>query len=464
MALEKYQDLWRLRQIARDGSSDELSDLEKVFLSFSEHTNGGSLVVKRPKLFHLGDEQKSNLKDALHGFGITLESVPSSVDITGAFDITTLGTDKIIIVSPQQFLQDHYSNIRSYLNPLIEQVYSEAASLLSDFTLHEAISGQVKIRRGCLDLKDVKFFPERFSKGPYQMTVRLDTAKSTIEDLAKLYGSFEKFSIDPKLSLLDKNLIDDAVSKATALRKRLGALSRYALPETTELNAETDYCILQEEEATLVYLYCKKSDENLLVCFGKPSIGPDAAPSSLKVLNGHEHQDTLLTLVRNGIFEVNENILDDRLKILKRTYDQVIRTGAAEHKENYAKIAQLIRCLDDAKRYFKEVINPEMRSSYISKSMPEALEFMLCPRTEDPILYELLPRLSWNGIIRGYHQTDIFTKVFGSASDKEKADMVHKISKNMIFSNYQNYTVNNWLYENHQELCRKEGIRFEIIS
>jgi len=85
---------------------------------------------------------------------------------------------------------------------------------------------------------------------------------------------------------------------------------------------------------------------------------------------------------------------------------------------------------------------------------------MVYPSSDDPIIHELLPRISWNSSMRFYHNTTKFIEDFQKAGDDEKKDMLGKISSSINFNNQQNNDVNVWLYSQYREFCEKCGIEF----
>ncbi len=94
----------------------------------------------------------------------------------------------------------------------------------------------------------------------------------------------------------------------------------------------------------------------------------------------------------------------------------------------------------------------------------ELLEFFVYPATNDPVVHELLPRMSWNASIREYHDTLGFMDRFEKASDKQRKDMLVQVKSNIMFSNQQNKNVNLWLFQNHKEFCERAGIKFKLME
>jgi hypothetical protein len=89
---------------------------------------------------------------------------------------------------------------------------------------------------------------------------------------------------------------------------------------------------------------------------------------------------------------------------------------------------------------------------------------MVCPEQDDPVLHELLPKLSWNSSLRGYHDTRSFRERFAKSDEHARAALLTGISSNLFFNYQQNNDANTWLYANHRELCEKQGLRFREIQ
>ncbi len=448
---------------ALEGRTGKLNTtrLERDFLAFSEHNPKTALKVIIPKLYKVDVEEISLMQEALDALGIKNEKQHEFVDISGSFNDTSI-TDNVILFSTTQIDKaDHYFTTNSYLNPLLEKIYTDGAKLITDFSIHEAICGLVTCKRGDLDLREAHIFPERFKKGPYVLSVELDTPDKTIKKYTELTKTLDEFMQNPKRNMLDPKRIEAMTTKAVELRKKLGALSRYRAPETQKLEAQTDAYIFLDKKCMIYYIYSPKK-ENIAVFFGENPF--TEAPPALTLLNGDEHQNTLAKLVAMGIFDLSASVLEQKLDSFDNAYETISKQLRMNLNGQYPEFNDLTKKLREAKTYLERVINPELILAYSEKIMPELLEFMVCPSTRNPVIHELLLKLSWNETIREYHDTEKFIKQFSAATEEEKGKMLKEVAANILFNNQQNNNVNLWLYNNAQQFCKDAGINFEVIG
>ena len=94
------------------------------------------------------------------------------------------------------------------------------------------------------------------------------------------------------------------------------------------------------------------------------------------------------------------------------------------------------------------------------RQQPYLLEFMLYPASEEPVLYELLMRTSWNRPLRTYNNTGKFMHLFETGDDAKKTELLNGVMSSITFSYQQNNDINRWLYVTHKEFCEKAGMRF----
>ncbi len=450
-------DIYLLKRIARQARGAlDTTKLEQDFLDFSSYMPEKTLLVELPRLYKLKGKEREHFSEVLSLLEIKAD-VPEAVDFSGSFDYSSM-SDAIAFVSLQQLNADHYSSSRSYLNLLLQEIYSNGAQIIKDFAIHEGVCSKVTCRRGGLDLREAHLFPERFIPGPYLLEVELETPKGVIKRFMELGELLEQFKKSPQEHILNPEKVQKAVSETTALRKDLGSLSRYDQPKTQTFDANTNSCIIRNENNTLFYLYSPEQKRNILVYFGESPF-PEEEPRNLVIMKGDEHHHTLAQLVEFGIFKPSDNILEMRIADLAYMRDSMIRDKT---KGNGLDIQKLIDSLEIAQEYFSETLNPEMRRSYVTRLSPELIEFMVYPAIDDPIIHELLPRVSWNKTVRSYHDTRNFIVQFEKANKKEKRAMLKEVQSNLMFCNQQNNNVNVWLYQNHKELCSGQGLKFEV--
>ncbi len=461
--LDELRDLYHLAEAARGMSRGiNTSRLEDDFLAFSLYSPKKTLTVERPRLYALQGEEHEEHKHiasavaALRMNGITL---PQAVDFSGAFEgIPSM--DALIFLSLEQFNADHYRGYRSYLNPLLEQVYSEGAQLIKSFALHEALIGTVSVKRGDLDLKEIALFPERFAPGPYQLSVTLDTPAKTIKKFSALHALLDNCAASPQEFLLHQESVQEVAGKAVELRNILGSLSRYERPKTQTFQAPANSCVLRTNESTFFYLYEPMARKNVAVCFDAAS--DQSACPGLAVLRGEEYQSTLQHLTRLGFYAPSEAVLQQRLSDMKALFEDATRGRGTPLTEGHEDYQKLMQELEGIQRQFQSVLNPTARTQFVLRQAPELLEFLVCPATDDPIIHELLPRLSWNAAIREYQDTDKFIASFQQADAEKRRQMLNSASSNVVFENQQNNDVNVWLYNNYREFCVQEGVQFEV--
>ncbi len=454
--LRDLQDLYRLREILNERQGLDTNGLERDFLAFASCAGRQSLTVHPPRLYAPEGDEAAHLREALAWLGHAGE-MPAAIDISGAFDRSPL--DGMVLLSGRQLDADHIGPSRSYLNPLLERIYADI-STLTEFTVHEALVSRIACRRGELELREASIFPDRFSPGRYTLEVSLDTPSGTIRRLQGVHSLLEKMAREPCTTLLDPTKAEGAVDEALSLRSRLGALSRYTLPKEQRFSVETDSCVFDTADTDLFYLYAPATATNILVHFGEQPF-KQRKPGCLTILDGGQHEYTLAELVRLGVYAPSIPVLTRRIKTLQQLQDGMARAsgGAAS---GMSELQKLIGNLEKANEYMRGVVNEDMRREYVSRLSPELLEFMVCPASQDPVIHDLLPRLSWNAAVRRYSDTDRFMREFGEAGEERRAEMLKEAMANLSFTNQQNVSVNNWLYRNHQDFCSKSGITFDV--
>jgi len=446
----------RLKRIIKGDKSLDTSELENDFLAFSAYSSSRELTVKEPMLYPLRDEEIQHFRKAMAASGYSSEA-PEAIDISGGFSYTK-GLDTLIFTSLRQLNADHLLDDRSYLNPLIEKVYSEGILLVRDFAVHESLYGRVTAKSGGLDLREVHIFPEKFRPGPYTLQVELDTPSKTVRKFRELHEELDQFTEQPKSFMLDSSKIDLVTKKAINLRKLLGSLSRYERPETQKYQIETNSCLIRNGSGTQFYLYSPQQHRNVLVYFGGSPFSENKQPRDLLVLDGERHQYTLAELAKLDFFQPSQPVLQRRIEELNALYENAAR--AMDRRLEHTTFEKLIEKLQGVKRTFQETINEKMRNEIIRKQSPELLEFIVYPNTEDPIIHELLPRLSWKSSLRQYHDTPDFIERFERADEAQREELLNAVLSNLVFSNQQNNDVNRWLEHNHGDFCEEQGIVF----
>lgn len=462
LKLKDLRNLYLMQQAAAAAANQiDSSALEREFLYFSAKCPTSVLRVHLPQCYQLSGDQQRTFKEALHGLKID-RATPTEIDITGNFDLLT-ALEAVIIISPQQIQADHYSSLDSYLNPLIERIYGEGSGLIRDFTTTEALAGKVVVRRGGLDLQEVSLFPERFFSGPYSISLHLDTPDLSVQRLREVSQALHEVQTQPREGLLNAQQITDLTTKALLLRSRLGALARYEVPEQQDFTTEINSYVLRTKVNTQFFLYHPETDENVLVYFGDHPFQNGQAPTSLLVLSGKEHQHTLNQLIAKGFYVPSETILNQKIADLENLQDQARRAANGRPHENGSEITRLIEELKRVQTYFNTALNPEYRQQYCLEADPSILELLVCPATTDPVIHELLPRLSWDKNLRNYSNSGKFIALFESADETKRKELLDQIRLKSYFNRYQNNDVNAWLYQRHQQFCLSEGLTFELV-
>ncbi len=461
--LRELADLYRLKQLAegKEGGFNT-SQLEEDFLKFSEFTNKRALVVKQPELYKLHDEEHPHFAAALAALDINGVGALEFIDISGAYSQNT-PTDAMVILSLNQLEADHLTAARSYLNPLIEKTFSDGAAMITDFSLHEALVGRVVPKRGNLDLREAHVFPERFTSGPYQLSVVLDTPTKTVKKFKELTDLLVGFEKSPT-KILNPAAVETVTTKALNLRKILGSLSRYNAVDSQEFCVETNSCVIKTPQTVFFYLYSPEKERNVLVYFGKRPFELGSEPEDLLVLPGEEYQHTLVSLMELGIFKPSTAVLNQRVHDLEQMYDSASRSAGRALGKDSPEFNALAQELTKARDFFSKVINPNMQIAYASKLSPELLEFMLCPNTDDPVVHELLPRLSWNKTMRNYHYTREFIRIFKESDEAQRQKLLRDLTAHLLFNNQQNNDVNRWLYDKYRQFCVDTGVEFEVVQ
>lgn len=453
-SIDQLRKLYMLRKLAEGKLDDNISQLEEEFLRFSQNTPKHSLVVQVPKMYALdvkGDEP-AHAAAALATLGV--QATPTHIDISGAFD-RSVPNDLVMFLSNQQMNADHSSSLRSYLTPLIEQVYQQS-KLIRDFALHEALIGKVVARRDGLTLAEAPLFPERFSPGEYNIVVDLDTPLNTVKKFLGLHQKLNDVQANPK-RLLDTAFTNQVTKEALELRSILGSLSRYDCPPGTTVEAKTSSVVLRKGESTLYYFFA--NNQNIMVHFGPSPYHLGKVPKALRIVDGNEYQHALVALVEAGVYDPAPGVLDQRIKDFTRLYDESARMSGAP--VNYSGLDELLTELKRMQRSFASMVNADMQRKALKHVRPEAIEFMVSPN-KDLVAHELLPRLSWNKALREYHDAEGFIKTFTASGDEERSQMLSTIASSAVFSYQQNNDVNLWLYQNHHDFVIENGVEFKV--
>lgn len=459
MSLDDIRELWRLRRLNRHrmGASDT-SELERDFLLFSSKLPPRTLTVELPKLYRLRGNEQAHFVDALASLG--LPDGVTAVDISGASS-PSFPLDVVVFISLLQLEAAHISPERSYMNALIERIYVEGRPLIRDFTVHEALVGKVSAFRGELNLQEAHLFPERFATGQYRLEVELDTPTHTVKGFLELIALLDEFEKRPKESLLNPEKVKDAVSKSLALREKLGALTRYESAKQVFL-AEVPSYVMRKDDFELFYLYSRSAKKNVVVYFGSnPFV---KAPNNLLMLDGNDHHDALTSLMDLGIVDVSSAVGQQRLSDLRIAYDEAVRASRTPLTGSLPEFEKCVEELEGAVKSLESIENSAFRRQFASRLNPQILEYIVHPSSDDPVVHDLLPRLSWNSTLRAYHTPLQFMKRFEAAAEEEKRRMLSEISSSIVFNNQQNPDVNRWLYERYRDFSEASGVSFRIIK
>jgi hypothetical protein len=463
MRLFDLVDLQRLKRIAnRRVTTHDIKQLEKDFLAFSQVMPETKLSVRLPKLLKLEESESKKIREILDHVEQEKTPTPSFIDFSGAFSYVTSGL--LVFTTTQQINADHYSSNRSYLDPLLEKICTDGINLLTDITINDVLYGQVNCSRGNLDLDEITIFPEKFRNGPYLMKVSLDTVSGNVNKFIQLGDLLENFSEDPKTSLLDFDKVKKTTGLAMSLRESLGSLSRYELPRSQEFKVEVDTYRIRTNDTTLFYLYSAEEKKNILVHFGKSPFQEGQEPKNLLIFDGDDYQHTLVELMNLGFFVPSLPVLEKRIEDLEELYNNAARTDGKSLLTAHRDYQGFLGTLQKTKDYFGYVFNENAQLNHLKKSAPEIAEFVLYPKNDDPLIHELLPRLSWNKSLRKYHNTSTFISQFEKSDDDSRLAVLSELSSSIMFSNQENNDVNVWLYQNYQELCSKVGIGFDVVD
>lgn len=452
--LDDLRDLYWLKKLAEGGQRFDVSSLEREFLTFSKYASKKRLTVHIPKLHPLEGVTAEKVCTALN----VVDTIPE-IDISGACAAHSLD-DVVIFVSLQQIKADHVVSSRSYLNPLLEKIYADGAALIRDFALHEVLVGKVERKRGAVNVTEIPLFPEKFVPGQYVLRVTLDTPQGTVARLKSVYASLGEFSQDPK-RIIDAPKIHSVVNDAVELRKVLGSLSRYDATTPQSFEVETNSCVIRNSKTTCFYLYSSQEKKNIVVYFGESPFKAGKQPKELMVLHGKEHQYVLAKLVELGFFEPSAAVVHERVQVLEQMYGAAVRSiGRVVSYDDFNAFREE---LAKTETLFRTAVNKDSLRRFVVNSSPELLEFMVYPSTNDPVVHELLPRLSWNRFVRRYHNADKFMYQFEHNDADGRKQLLDETVANIVMSNQQNNDVNVWLYQKHKDFCEKQGITFDLV-
>jgi hypothetical protein len=452
--------LTELRKIKMGGEFIDTTVIERNFMEYSSYNPGGQLTVRFPKMYTISLEEKSRLKRVIEKAKLGNLEVPDKIDISGGF--SGLPLDMTLFLSLNQADADHNTHDRSYLNPLIEEIYGKGGRLISDFSLHEPVYAWVNCKRGELSLEELGILPEKFVPGPYEISARLDTPNETIREFSELTDSLQEFRDKPKESLLTTGKISGTTEKALRLRALLGSLSRYENPKKNNFSVSTESCVIRRDELLMFYLYSPEVNKNILVYFGNAC--PLVNNPQLVVLDGGEHQLTLSKLVENRVYAPSQSVLVNRIKEIESLYENASSKARRRLAEPNSDFRNMLERLKSINSVMDSLGNEDAKRKFVLDQPSELLEFMICPRTGDPILQDLLPHLSWNSRFGDYHDSSEFIKKFRVSSEEDRRIILQELSSTLNFSNQQNNDVNFWLYTNYRDFCLKNDLSFKVLD
>jgi hypothetical protein len=454
---EFYQYLEQLKRIRRGAGMFDPTQMEKDFMGYAAMNPGGTLALKKPKLYSIKPEEEVKMQQVLGALN-HVGQTPTHIDISGGFTGSHL--DELIFLSLNQGSSDNSSHERAYLHPLIEKVYLEASGLISDFSIVEGVYGKVKCSIGDLSLEDLPFFPEKFFPGPYNLEVTLDTPHRTISQFGEFTRELESFLKNPQEEGLASGKLEQLTQRGIKLRKILGSLSRYHNPGKNNFSVQTNSCLLERDKTSLTYLYCPNTNRNAVIYFGENPFSQ--TPHGLVILNGAEKQKALAKLIELGVYEPNLAVLDQRIKELSEFYEDTQRR--AKGKGNLGGLQTLVNKLTSVRNTLNGIASRESQKKFTLDQSEELYEFLVCPKEADPVIHDLMPHLSWNNLLASYHDTKKFMHEFEQASKSRKHEMVSGVISGMKFSNQQNLDVNLWMYQNHKGICEKVGVNFSEVD
>lgn len=456
-------DLQKLKDIAEGGVQQlPITRLEAQFIKFSSIRAGCELEVRMPKLYNLEGDEACQFKELLKVAGREQFAVPKAIGLGGEF-FHDVHDDLLIFMSPEQIHAEYFSRGRVHLNPLVEKVYTNGAGILRDFAVHEGLFGKVKYIRGELDLKELHVFPDKFTSGYYEMRVKLDTPRKSVSKFKELTDLLLLFRAEPKKNILSPENIQKATGLALELRGLLGSLSRYELPLDTFV-ARTGSCVLRDDDKVHYHIYSPEQRKNIIVYFGEaPLEKGQEVPKDLIVLDGDEQHNTLSQLFALGVYTPSRHVLSERIATFDSAFEESARKARKSLKGNYPDFEVFMTKLREISASLETMQSLDRRIQYASKLSPELLEFMACPSSEDPVLSELLPKLSWNSGVRRYNQTKRFIDAYRGADEPEKIRILGEVASNITFAHQMNNDVNLWLYKNERDFCEKNGIVFKVV-
>jgi hypothetical protein len=291
--------------------------------------------------------------------------------------------------------------------------------------------------------------------------VELHTSNNTLDKICELDKLGKELKRNPEKNISDPKFLKKIVDLSTNLREVIGPPARYSVPKKKSIESNVNSCIVDYHGTKVYFLYEPQTNENVAVYFGR-DIFNSGRPRNLIVLNGEEYQDTLSRLLSLEMFKYSKNILNKKITVMRRMRDKAMRVSDdGKIDETYV---NFLDSLESAESELSKIKNQSYLKKRLLSVEPELVEFMIYPAKEDPVVHELMNKLSWNSSLRRYHNTSLFISDFENADDEEKKYMLNEVQSNLLFNNQQNNDVNLWLYSTHHDFCDENKIKFNLIN
>lgn len=463
-----------------------------------ERTNKYELILPEtePTLFNVQGKLAESYTHILKEIGTYDKIIEKDPNFDfNYFDVDMGGCDKrimdlipnyldkhIIIVSPHQKNMSILRNNYSFLRPLLRTILDgKVKDTIAAITPHEPVYGELESGLELL-IKQLNFGASSIvDEGYFEVKLNLDTPTNAIKKISELRKTVLEVFGDNEgyLNILDYELEDKIVKSSQELIDIYGNITKLIIGEDSSSLIE-DIFPLKLQTNSYKYstdeidIYSFKNSKYIFIYFdkGEKTVHDNFIDSKrFLVLNGNESGKLLDFLKKQSLidYNLNEFYIDQTLKNIEKTEfkkynstaDKDVTNGFSgltkKQKNNIPDVYyELQQISEDLKN--RHVGNEAL---YMKNKSVEAKLALLFPKEKDPLIYEILGKLSKEETLMKYTwDTTGFKEEFMNAEPKQQKETLKQVMSNIIYQHQYNLSINSWLHDNYKPLCDELKVNF----